>query len=117
MNEINSYLSFYPIQINYDSSTINNNLNIIFDLSLTGSQESILNSVVSNHLGDFNELAPFFGEDNYDTNSSYLGYGVEGACKILRIISSTGNTYDGLWAEGNQSVDKIWSARTLYNYL
>lgn len=58
---------------------------------------------------------PVFEIENVSSTKSYIGYGTESACKILE-VSSTGSTYTSLWANGNESFDKAWSARTLYSY-
>ncbi|MEK6829393.1 MAG: hypothetical protein AABY15_04645 [Nanoarchaeota archaeon] len=78
--------------------------------------ETIIKSIVSTYSfsGGGGSLLPVFSDD-YGVNKTYIGYGSEDACKILRVISS-GTTYESLWAEDSEALNKMWSARTSYNY-
>ena len=49
-------------------------------------------------------------------NTSYVGYGEVNACKIRRIITSSGSTYSALWSNGEETLDKIWENRLSYSY-
>jgi|TARA_R110000824_G_scaffold106610_18_gene252154 hypothetical protein len=49
-------------------------------------------------------------------NTSYVGYGVESACKIKLIVTISGGTYNVSWANGDEILSKIWGDRLNYTY-
>jgi len=59
---------------------------------------------------------PVFEIDNVDYNKSYVGFGTSGACKILEVITAVDGSNTSLWSSGNESFNKIWTARTSYSY-
>jgi hypothetical protein len=60
---------------------------------------------------------PIIDTDNYDINSTYIGYGDPLACNILRVITTNNTTYTQSWADSSQNFDKIWADRGTYTYL
>ncbi len=60
---------------------------------------------------------PIFEVDNYDTNSSYIGYGSLSACNIQRVVTISGGTYEVKYADGSKNFTKVWSNRGSYTYL
>ena len=49
-------------------------------------------------------------------NITFLGYGEESACKILRVHTLSGATYTSFWSNGEEDLDKIWEYRLTYPY-
>ena len=60
---------------------------------------------------------PIFDCDNYQTNSTYIGYGSTTACNIQRVITISGGTYDTTLADGSMNFTKVWANRSTYTYL
>lgn len=96
-----------------------------FNDPLSGPEEILLSGAVNSHTANpdyINTSILSSGEgllpvllDYYAYNQTYIGYGLENYCKIKQVITS-GSSYMSLWASGNESLDKIWSARTSYSY-
>jgi len=62
---------------------------------------------------------PVFDTDIVSNNKTYIGYGNINACKIQEVTtinSFSGTSYTSLWANGNESFDKIWANRVSYTY-
>ena len=57
-----------------------------------------------------------FASGSTTDNITFLGYGEESACKILRIETLSGSSYNSFWSNGEETLDKFWSARTDYSY-
>jgi len=54
--------------------------------------------------------------DRFAPEVSYIGYGLDSACKIQKVITS-GGTYLALWANGDDvTLDKLWVNRYTYIY-
>jgi hypothetical protein len=49
-------------------------------------------------------------------NITYIGYGTETACKILRVQTISGTSYSSLWSNGEETLDKIWVDRETLAY-
>jgi hypothetical protein len=60
---------------------------------------------------------PIFDTDTYQTNSTYIGYGVASACNIQKVTTVSGVTYNNTWASGEFNFTKIWADRGTYTYL
>ncbi len=59
---------------------------------------------------------PVFDIDQVNSTTSYIGYGEINACKIQRVITTGSTTYSSLWANGDESFNKIWANRLSYSY-
>ena len=57
-----------------------------------------------------------FDIDATAKNITYLGYGELNACKILKVETISGSSYNSFWSEGNEDLDKIWDDRLIYSY-
>lgn len=57
-----------------------------------------------------------FAVETLSGNTSYLGYGDPSACKILRVITTSGQTYTSFWSNGEETLDKLWADRYIYLY-
>jgi hypothetical protein len=57
-----------------------------------------------------------FASGSTTDNVTFLGYGEVSACKILRVETLTGTSYNSFWSNGEETLDKFWSARTDYGY-
>tara|TARA_R110000772_G_scaffold17946_3_gene49860 strand:+ start:17889 stop:18164 length:276 start_codon:yes stop_codon:yes gene_type:complete len=57
-----------------------------------------------------------FAIDATVTDLTYLGYGTTTACKILRVLTTSGATYTSFWSNGEEDLDKIWVDRATYPY-
>ena len=58
---------------------------------------------------------------NFDIDATakdvtYLGYGEELECKILKVETLSGSTYNSFWSNGEETLDKIWDNRDTYSY-
>lgn len=53
--------------------------------------------------------------DVFSANTTYVGIGEIYACQIFKVTSS-GSTYEVLFAQGTQNYDKVWSDRYIYSY-
>ena len=113
MNESMSNVDFTRNNFNSASLTSITISSSVF-FSGTTPLETIIGTIISSYSFSGGGLLPVFSEQ-YGINKTYIGYGTESACKILRVISS-GATYESLWAEDSQTLSKVWSARTSYNY-
>jgi len=49
-------------------------------------------------------------------NMTFLGYGEPSACKILRIHTLSGSSYNSFWSNGEELLDKVWDNRSTYGY-
>ena len=49
-------------------------------------------------------------------NMTFLGYGEPDACKILRVETLSGTTYNSFWSNGEETLDKMWVDRESYSY-
>lgn len=105
-----------PTSIISDNSK--NTVNVSFESSLSTFEQEELESCINLFQSQTSDVVQNFAiDDASDSRNfvSYIGYGQEGACKILRVISS-GRTYTNFWAQGNENLNKVWSARTQYDY-
>jgi hypothetical protein len=57
-----------------------------------------------------------FASGSTTDNMTFLGYGEPTACKILRVETISGASYNSFWSNGEETLDKFWSARTDYGY-
>lgn len=57
-----------------------------------------------------------FDIDATTPNLTYLGYGEPEACKILRVETLSGSTYNSFWSNGEELLDKVWNNRDTYSY-
>jgi len=57
-----------------------------------------------------------FSAETLSGTTTYVGYGEVGACKIRRIITTSGATYSAFWSNGEEDLDKIWVNRYTYSY-
>jgi len=57
-----------------------------------------------------------FEIDATTENITYLGYGEISACKILRVETLSGTTYNSFWSNGEETLDKVWDNRATYSY-
>ena len=83
------------------------NRTIIFDTIISGSTTGC-------NIVNF-DIDTFASGSTYD-NVTLLGYGEPSACKILRVYTVSGSTYDSFWSGGNEDLDKIWDNRLTYTY-
>jgi hypothetical protein len=49
-------------------------------------------------------------------STTYVGYGEVNACKIRKIVTTSGSTYTAFWSNGVETLDKIWVNRYSYSY-
>jgi hypothetical protein len=61
-------------------------------------------------------IGPFIFDIDTSGTTSYIGYGDSNACKIRRIETISGSTYEALWSNGEEILDKVWSNRLTYLY-
>jgi len=57
-----------------------------------------------------------FASGSTNSNYTYLGYGEPSACKILRVHTLSGSSYNSFWSNGEETLDKIWDNRLSYPY-
>tara|TARA_R110000851_G_scaffold57296_1_gene133509 strand:- start:13928 stop:15202 length:1275 start_codon:yes stop_codon:yes gene_type:complete len=57
-----------------------------------------------------------FSTETLSGTTTYVGYGEINACKIRRIITSSGATYSAFWSNSEETLDKIWANRYSYGY-
>jgi hypothetical protein len=57
-----------------------------------------------------------FSAETLSGNTTYVGYGEVNACKIRRIITTSGVTYSAFWSNGEEVLNKIWTNRYTYSY-
>ena len=57
-----------------------------------------------------------FSAETLSGTTTYVGYGEVNACKIRRIITSSGTTYSAFWSNGEETLDKFWANRYSYGY-
>jgi len=57
-----------------------------------------------------------FATGSTTDNITFLGYGEVGACKILKVESISGSSYNSFWSNGEETLDKIWANRLSYGY-
>jgi hypothetical protein len=84
------------------------NRTIIFDTIVSGGTGSGCNIV--------NFEIDTFASGSTTDNYSYLGYGEPAACKILRVHTLSGSSYNSFWSNGEETLDKIWDNRLSYPY-
>lgn len=78
------------------------NRTIIFDTIISGG------TISSNTIN--------FDIDATTENVTYLGYGTDIACKILKVETVSGTTYNSFWSDGEETLNKIWVNRQSYSY-
>jgi hypothetical protein len=123
-----SIVQFEELGAYFNHPTSSYTLSDYFDLQEISNSQTIQDAIDNGDITAYDENGsiitsldyiigeiPVFATDNATSTLSYVGFGAESACKILQ-VSSTGTTYTSLWAGGNESFDKIWSARTGYSY-
>lgn len=57
-----------------------------------------------------------FDMETLSGTTTYVGYGEPNACKIRRIITSSGTTYSAFWSNSEEVLNKIWVNRYTYPY-
>lgn len=87
-------------------STVNRT--IIFDTIVSGSTTGC-------NIVNF-DITSVAGSGSTIDNITYLGYGTRTACKILRVETISGTSYNSFWSNGVETLDKLWDDRETYDY-